>query len=684
MLRYEPLSYEARLLRIEKGEGPELRCKIVRVHSLEEAKYEALSYTCGSERTVRNITIISGDDYNFPVTESCYNAIKRLRRANSARTVWVDAVCINQDDISERNQQVKIMPKIFKNAERVFVYLGQGRNSSDEAMECLTGERDGFPTALKDLVKHPWFSNIWVLQEMYNAGSVKVLCRDKSVEWSLNAQLWKDRLAEEFPSGDHPRVLLIRDGSHNMPSPSRKLIDLLLESRFCESMDPRDRIFALLQMSTISSRGGLKVDYGSNVEDLYILAATQFLRHGHLDAIYSVDRRQGRDGKLPSWVTDWRTLRGCTPITKSARSSYHYSRGSFSKPEGRILKLRGRYVATVTNPSVKNLGGVFDSRNTGWDQTCMMEWCELFGEHYPDCTRAELEKILSMSLKGSLVDLFSPPRKNGRAYVQQKEGRFQDMIEARVAHPRGNEAQLQDEPHGDSITETTYTRAMEKIRSVILREIGNRKFLGLQRPETTASAQRELDEGRWRMSCRAKTKDTQKLVPSLMRAFKRSLERSVLRLLPVSPTSEEVEAVGNLARNLFKEVVRSLERDGKLSRGSSPAEEYSVPAKPTFKDAMADNTWYTRIIMTPRKHDWDDAKKISTCCKGRRLFVDNDRVGLVPGGARDSDLICAINGSRFPFLLRKKGSHYVLVGACYLVPVVPSPADSQDIEFEIR
>ncbi|KAK2061504.1 HET-domain-containing protein, partial [Colletotrichum caudatum] len=59
------------------------------------------------------------------ITINCANALRRLRFPGWARDVWVDAICINQEDSNERSHQVGIMQYIYATAIRVVVYLGE-------------------------------------------------------------------------------------------------------------------------------------------------------------------------------------------------------------------------------------------------------------------------------------------------------------------------------------------------------------------------------------------------------------------------------------------------------------------------------------------------------------------------------------------------------------------------------
>ena len=86
-------------------------------------QYEALSYTWGASSLNRSIVV--NDIYELPVTGNLFNALRRLRFHFSTRVLWVDKVCINQDDLEERPHQVAIMAVIYGHATAVNVWLGE-------------------------------------------------------------------------------------------------------------------------------------------------------------------------------------------------------------------------------------------------------------------------------------------------------------------------------------------------------------------------------------------------------------------------------------------------------------------------------------------------------------------------------------------------------------------------------
>src|SRR5262245_18580311 len=103
--------------------------KVLRAHSLDEPvdcgfahcrlpdkpHYEARSYTWGDTTIVQPVSIKPAG-VTVTVTQNCYNLLQSLRKPDESRTLWVDAVCINQADLDERAQQVRIMGHIYASA----------------------------------------------------------------------------------------------------------------------------------------------------------------------------------------------------------------------------------------------------------------------------------------------------------------------------------------------------------------------------------------------------------------------------------------------------------------------------------------------------------------------------------------------------------------------------------------
>ncbi|PVH96482.1 hypothetical protein DM02DRAFT_499644, partial [Periconia macrospinosa] len=118
---------EIRLLSLLPGKkGDLIRCKLskgrFKVSLPPQYNYEALSYVWG--KSTQNRYIMLDNKKDFPVTDNLYAALGRLRRPEKARTLWVDSLCIDQQNTTERNHQVHMMGRIYNSAASVIAWLG--------------------------------------------------------------------------------------------------------------------------------------------------------------------------------------------------------------------------------------------------------------------------------------------------------------------------------------------------------------------------------------------------------------------------------------------------------------------------------------------------------------------------------------------------------------------------------
>lgn len=94
--------------------------------------YEALPYVWGSTDKPQSIVI---DNQELLVTTNLHAALRRLRDCFIERVIWIDALCINQESKDERARQIQLISKIYSQAARVVVWLGDAADNSDHALE---------------------------------------------------------------------------------------------------------------------------------------------------------------------------------------------------------------------------------------------------------------------------------------------------------------------------------------------------------------------------------------------------------------------------------------------------------------------------------------------------------------------------------------------------------------------
>jgi hypothetical protein len=195
---YQPVrseKLEIRLLILEPGDWhSNIVCKLEHRTLTSNPEYEALSYTWGKPEPRRKLWV-----NNVPVntTVNLEVALRHLKSESISRTLWVDAICINQDDFNDRSAQVRIMYDIYHSATKVLAWAGDSSQESDAAMDLLLefgqflkddlNHEDNFmerlfnparwkhfgfdPSkrnwqALWSLYERPYWSRIWVVQEL--------------------------------------------------------------------------------------------------------------------------------------------------------------------------------------------------------------------------------------------------------------------------------------------------------------------------------------------------------------------------------------------------------------------------------------------------------------------------------------------------------------------------------------
>jgi hypothetical protein len=152
----EPYSYshlgprEIRLLQILPSDD-EPRCSIAH-HNLDTApSYKALSYVWGDPTPCRALTLNHG---HFSIALNLDSALRCLHPTEVGSLIWIDAICINQNDNTEKGSQVKMMGEIYRLATQVIVWLGTRSEDSDASEDWPLPIEDGSNRAMDDAVNH--------------------------------------------------------------------------------------------------------------------------------------------------------------------------------------------------------------------------------------------------------------------------------------------------------------------------------------------------------------------------------------------------------------------------------------------------------------------------------------------------------------------------------------------------
>jgi hypothetical protein len=352
-------------------------CEIVHASLDDNPVYMAFSYAWGSLNDVFPILIEPGQF--LMATKTLMEVLWRYSVVEDATgtvvdcLMWTDQLCINQYDQQERSQQVGMMARIYAEANKTILWLGEEDETARQAFglvhrfdsvgsdialrdllfsdEALTRDEayDNFKAvfrqtvdippggdpswkALLSFLHRPWFSRIWVFQEALLSSSRKRKGAKASfVCGSLNCEVFHLFLARRLLFIDWP-VLEIPSGYH--------MIGYLMHYYACLELDslpplsytlyeigdhlhcgnPRDRVYGFLGIQSPTNEVHIPIDYKKSVEDVYIDCARRIIDHDQglrvLEFIKESEspKTLSPPPGLPSWVPDWRMDASTFPL----------------------------------------------------------------------------------------------------------------------------------------------------------------------------------------------------------------------------------------------------------------------------------------------------------------------------------------------------------------------------------
>jgi hypothetical protein len=257
--------------------------------------------------------------------------------------LWIDAICINQEDLDERSSQVPLMRYIYPQASQVIVWVGKEDDTSRLAISALEkwssfftedillkphirqefhsrfGQRNTFESNLKAIscfLRRPWFSRSWTLQEISLSQDATILCGEVEMLWnSLSRAFWvaiqanlepfiTDNDAQLFPRC--AQVMIVNWYNRNdgrLPDPLPQILSMSCQF---EASDPRDKIYSLLSLAKINDLSLYVPRYDMSVCDTYTLVTLVTIKDTNDLSMLTTINRESPDPELPSWVSDWR------------------------------------------------------------------------------------------------------------------------------------------------------------------------------------------------------------------------------------------------------------------------------------------------------------------------------------------------------------------------------------------
>jgi hypothetical protein len=327
--------------------------------------YEALSYCWGDSTQLQEIKC---NNQGFQVTENLFSALQHLRNEHTERTLWIDAICINQKDLEERQSQVVLMKDIYTKSERVVIWLGpdpasDGVNHLFEMVQTIPNlpspqlskrERTFFEMNVVDadrwnqgedtarskvldkkdfvilnqaktgaiaILKRPWWSRVWTVQEMVLAPSAIIMCGNLAAP-SLDvrrtcADVLMHAVTDAFDTGDDDDLLDFGD-LFDDPDGILYMATMRLHRSFSTKME-LGKLLQFLRwlrakdprdkvygsLGIAASTYGIEPDYTISTVECYTRAAFNIISGGRSLEIFRALRRPSCIGTTLAGLPSW-------------------------------------------------------------------------------------------------------------------------------------------------------------------------------------------------------------------------------------------------------------------------------------------------------------------------------------------------------------------------------------------
>jgi hypothetical protein len=294
---------EIRLLHLQPGATNEpLICQLVHSNLLDKPQYEALSYMWGRKESPLQIELDGGI---IEVRNNLWQALNHLRHPQTARILWIDALCINQNDPNERNHQVSQMGRIYQNAYCVVAWLGIADESSRIAMKYFLDFQprrrdalylqDVLPRlpividsyiidAISSVCSREYWTRLWIVQELVLAERINILYGSWGCSWHqfaifldyardniiLHSHIDQNSSLEMDPGfstvvRSQAMSIVHRRSLRRRP---RLLVDLCKEFGSSKCEGRWDKVFGLRAFALDCCRDAVPVDYAISLAEI--------------------------------------------------------------------------------------------------------------------------------------------------------------------------------------------------------------------------------------------------------------------------------------------------------------------------------------------------------------------------------------------------------------------------------
>lgn len=353
---YEPLDERQRQIRLFEllpGKKKDPLCGRLTTVNLEGCPpFDAVSYVWGDPEIRFELTV--DGDKTLMVLESLRGALTALRLKRKSRILWIDAICIDQNNKQERGQQVGLMGVIYTTASYVRVWLDVDVKLNSPAFRAVEALEDQPPAIaelfhneeltdgrlprtlqlrdrsvefwepLYEIFDHPYWERVWTQQELFLARNLRfhlprgvllpepLIRFDWAVTWTHARPTQAAALA---PDGRyltwmrgrsifntlHYGFDAVRAGRTPQPGDTATLLKLFLGSKDLKTSDPRDRVYGFVGLAQDCDEGDIDPNYLLTPVEVYFQVIRHFIgKYKSLD--FLCNTANSRDHSQPSWL----------------------------------------------------------------------------------------------------------------------------------------------------------------------------------------------------------------------------------------------------------------------------------------------------------------------------------------------------------------------------------------------
>lgn len=297
LIRLEPAVTSGRFRKCYESFLPQpVHCTIKSFARCKRPPYQALSYAWGPAEPVRAVAI---DNHKLTIRKNLYDFLLAAQRNSWIQErMWIDQLCIDQNNMTERSAQVQRMTSTYAEAQEVLIWLGNHGRLGDEIMDAIRrnpreqsdwGTKKEMDYFARNIGPNPYWSRLWIAQELHHARAVGIACSNSKFAWKEVKESntvwanWSRGFGFKTLSNKVHNVFVLeaeaRKLDGNLPTcttvyaePRLKITYGLIEGLFysmrAECSDPRDKLFAI--MSIVDEKQRIEVDYSKTPAGVYI------------------------------------------------------------------------------------------------------------------------------------------------------------------------------------------------------------------------------------------------------------------------------------------------------------------------------------------------------------------------------------------------------------------------------